>query len=176
MVAAKEPETDDGEPGRRILARAKSNIGPDEGGFAYRLTQTTMPGDDDIATSIAEWGERIDGSARDMLATADAAPEDEEESGAVLEAKDFLRDALANEPVPVKQLQVAARNAGHAWRTVKRAKQALGIVAKKLGMDAGWTWHFPEGGQKTRRGPSFEGLGPSQTDGTLRDDDREISL
>jgi hypothetical protein len=52
MVAAKEPEADDGTAGRRILARAKSNIGPDEGGFAYSLELKPMPGHD-IEASVA---------------------------------------------------------------------------------------------------------------------------
>ena len=40
MVAGKEAEKeDDDTPPRRFLARAKSNIGPDEGGFAYELQQ-----------------------------------------------------------------------------------------------------------------------------------------
>ena len=71
MVAAKEPETEDGTAGRRIMARAKSNIGPDEGGFAYSLELVPMPGRADINASVAVWGERIDGTARDILAVAE---------------------------------------------------------------------------------------------------------
>src|ERR1700724_2490286 len=35
MVAAKQQDGDDGKSAPRVLMRAKSNIGPDEGGFAY---------------------------------------------------------------------------------------------------------------------------------------------
>ncbi len=50
---------------RRILARAKSNIAPDDGGFTYALERVEVaPG---IRTNAVMWGERIEGSARDIL-------------------------------------------------------------------------------------------------------------
>ncbi|MFO1126404.1 MAG: hypothetical protein U1E25_14745 [Methylocystis sp.] len=91
MIAAKEGETEDGTPPRRFLARAKSNIGSDEGGFAYELRQEPMPGDDRIIASIAVFGEAIEGSARDMLAAAEAEPLEDE--GALGEAEDFLKSS-----------------------------------------------------------------------------------
>jgi putative DNA primase/helicase len=33
MIAAREHDGDDGKPGPRVLMRAKSNIGPDDGGL-----------------------------------------------------------------------------------------------------------------------------------------------
>lgn len=140
MIAAKEADQDDGTTGRRIFARAKSNIGPDEGGFTYRLDQVPMPGDDRIIASIATFGDAIEGTARDMLAAAEAQQDADGEGGALAEARDFLRDALSFGPVPVKKLQTAARDAGQAWATVRRAQQALGITPRKAGMDGGWTW------------------------------------
>ena len=139
MIAAKESDKDDGTAGRRIFARAKSNIGPDDGGFAYRLEQVPMPGDESIIASIATFGETIEGTARDMLAVAEA-QETDSDGGALAEAREFLRDALSFGPVPVKKLQAAARDAGQAWRTVRRAQQELGIAPRKGGMDGGWVW------------------------------------
>jgi len=72
MVAAREPQAEDGTAGRRFLARAKSNIGPDNGGFAYSLEMVPMPGERNIHASIAVWGARLKGTARDMLASAEA--------------------------------------------------------------------------------------------------------
>ena len=106
MIAAKEGETEDGTPPRRFLARAKSNIGPDEGGFAYELRQEPMPGDDRIIASIAVFGEAIEGTARDMLAAAEA--ESSEDKGAFGEAEDFLKEQLADGPVPTTELKAAA--------------------------------------------------------------------
>ena len=121
MIAAKEGETEDGTPPRRFLARAKSNIGPDEGGFAYELRQEPMPGDDRIIASIAVFGEAIEGSARDMLAAAEAEPS--EDKGAFGEAEDFLKEQLADGPVPTTELKAAATAHAIAWRTVETRKE-----------------------------------------------------
>ena len=52
LVAAK-VQSEDGED-RRILARSKSNIGPDDGGFEYRLEQREpLPG---LFASCVAWG------------------------------------------------------------------------------------------------------------------------
>jgi putative DNA primase/helicase len=141
MVAAKEPVSEDGTVGRRILARAKSNIGPDEGGFAYSLELRPMPGRPEIEASIAAWGERIDGTAREMLAVAEAEPGVLADSSATDEAKAFLIDILSNGPMPSKQVKADASGAGLAWRTVRRAKDDLRIKARKENGE--WRWSLP---------------------------------
>jgi len=55
LVTAK-GEAGNGEPARRFLARAKSNIGPDGGGFIYDLSQGSCP------TSPASWRPRCSGA------------------------------------------------------------------------------------------------------------------
>jgi putative DNA primase/helicase len=139
MIAGKEAETeDDDTPPRRFLARAKSNIGPDEGGFAYELRQGPMPGDDRIVASIAVFGEAIKGTARDMLAAAEA--ESSESKGAIGEAEDFLREQLAEGPILTTELQAAAKAHAIAWRTVERAKKALGVEAFQH--ERKWSWRL----------------------------------
>jgi putative DNA primase/helicase len=139
MVAAENQVAEDG-GGRCILARAKSNIGPNQGGFAYSLRTTPMSDRDDIVVSIAVWGERIEGTARDMLAVAEAEP-DKDEGGALTEAKEFLIDLLADGPKPAKACKAAATEAALSWDTVKRAKAKLGI--KSIKFKEGWRWELP---------------------------------
>mgnify|MGYP001765287092 CR=1 FL=1 len=141
MIAAKEADGEDGEAGRRILMRAKSNIGPDEGGFAYELRQEPMPGHPDIVASIAVIGETVKGTARDMLAAAEAQPED---NGAVGDAVEFLRDILSVAPQSVRELKAAAEAHGHSWRAIERAKKQLGVIAQKIDFKTGWKWLLPE--------------------------------
>jgi putative DNA primase/helicase len=64
------------------------------------------------------------------------------------EAKKFLQDILAYGPLPVKDIEDAAKGHGVAWRTVERAKRDLKIVARKNPDDGRWAWHLPE--QPTR--------------------------
>ena len=51
---------------------------------------------------------------------------------------------LAQGPVPVEKLREQAAGAGHSWRTMMRAKGALGVAAEKDGMEGGWSWVMRE--------------------------------
>lgn len=142
LATAKLP---DEEGGGRILARAKSNIGPDSGGFAYELD--VCEAGQGIETTRVLWGEVLEGSARDLLGAAET-QSDPDERSALEDAKEFLRSLLAKGPVPSKQLMRDAHEAGHAERTLKRAKKVLGVEATKSGMKAPWMWSLPAKGAK----------------------------
>ncbi len=132
---------------RRILARSKSNIGPDDGGFEYYLEQIeALSG---IQASRVAWGRAVAGSARELL--TDPNEDDDGEKSATDSAEDFLRELLADGPMPSKQVKADAAEAGHAWRTVRRAADDMQIVRKKGGMDSGWYWRLPEGVQNTAK-------------------------
>ncbi len=135
LLAAK-VKGDNGED-KRILVRSKSNIGPDDGGFEYHIEQVqALPG---ITASIVTWGNAIDGTARELLAEAEADPEDG--SSAKESAEDFLRELLTTSTT-TKTVQSEAKEAGHAWATVRRASEVLGVIKKKG--DAGWYWRLPQ--------------------------------
>jgi putative DNA primase/helicase len=150
MATAKPAEVD----GRRRLVRAKSNIGPDGGGYEYDLIQEPLGGLG-FAAQRAIWGKPLEGTARELL---NAVEEVEEGSanGAQSAAEAFLRKALARGAMPVNQLKSAAEANCLAWRTVERAKKSLGAVAVKDGMHDGWHWQLAdaEGSEKSRRPPT----------------------
>jgi putative DNA primase/helicase len=123
---------------RRILARAKSNIAPDDGGVSYTLEQTETDG---ITASRVVWGEMIDGTARDILGEVE---QQEEEKGPREEAKDFLAGLLADGPVSAKDLKRDADQAGFSWPTIFRASSELKVEKRKLGMKEGWVWALPK--------------------------------
>ena len=57
------------------MARSKSNIGPDDGGFQYFLEQSEpLPG---IQASRIAWGKAVEGTARELLTDPDDAPQDD---------------------------------------------------------------------------------------------------
>lgn len=148
LVAAKHQT--EGEDGRtvRLFLRAKSNIGPDDGGYEYDLHQTELPDHPGIHSSRVQWGDKVAGTARELLAMADA-PNNDGESSALAEAKHFLSEQLANGPVPSKTIKADAEEAGHTKATIRRAQKALGIEAIKDGMKGGWLWQMP--GQEAAR-------------------------
>jgi len=145
MVAAKKQDEDD-KPGVRIFMRAKSNIGPDEGGFEYELQQAALYSNPDIVASHVVFGEAIEGKARDVLAEAETIKDkdkDDDKAASLREATDFLIDLLLDGPLPTKEVRAAARDAGQAWRTVERAKSKLKISTGNR--SARWPWMLPQG-------------------------------
>lgn len=126
----------DSEAARRLV-RAKSNLGADTGGFEYQLFGAPVPGHDFMAQRV-DWGGTLEGSARELMAV-----EQPDDSGAVENASSFLQDILREGPISTKDISEAAKAHGHAWSTVKRAKDALGIKATKAGFKSGWAWQMP---------------------------------
>lgn len=142
LVAARHQE--EGDDGRtvRFFCRAKSNIGPDDGGFEYDLHQAELKNHPGIFSSSVLWGEALQGAARELLATADAHGDDAE-GGTLADAKRFLADLLADGALPTKTIRADADGAGYSWATIRRAQKALGISPVKEGMKGGWVWRMP---------------------------------
>jgi putative DNA primase/helicase len=150
MVAAREQDGGDGKPGPRVLMRAKSNIGPDDGGFNYELQLVPMRERPDIIASVVSWGTSVSGTAREILAGAEART-DNEASRALQDATDFLLDLLIDAPKPAKECKAAAAEAALSWATVRRAQDKLGIKPSKDSMTGGWTWSLPEGAHQNTK-------------------------
>lgn len=137
LVAAK-VKSEDGED-RRVLARSKSNLGQDEGGFEYRLEQAEpLPG---IHASYVAWGDAVEGSARELL--TDPGAQDDERTSALEAAIDFLRQVLGDDLVPSKAVEAEAKEAGISLRTMRRASERMN-VKKKRGHDGRWYWSLPK--------------------------------
>jgi putative DNA primase/helicase len=132
MATARLPEADGG---GRVFVRSKSNIGPDGGGFRYELRQDELQGEyRGIVASRVEWGGLIEGTAREILATAEADtdPADRNERA---EAAEWLRAALIESGGEMLKADVirAADRAGYKERTMHRARSAAGVCAEVTG-------------------------------------------
>lgn len=55
-------------------------------------------------------------------------------------AKAFLRELLANGPMPASEAEEAAKANGIKERTLDRARQELGVKSGKDGDQGAWTW------------------------------------
>lgn len=162
LVAAK-VKGEDGEDAR-ILARSKSNIGPDDGGFHYHLEQAEpIPG---IQASYITWGKKVEGSARELL--TDPADQNSEEQ----DAASFLRSLLSDGPLPAKEVFKDADGAGYSRDQIKRASSKLGVEKVKNGMNGGWMWGLsitqeptqnPEGSTKGAKSARFNNTLPSHS-------------
>ncbi|MFN7694680.1 MAG: AAA family ATPase [Burkholderiales bacterium] len=179
LVAAK-VKCDDGESEepRRVLLRAKSNIGPDDGGFAYALERVEVA--PEVEGQRVNWLEALNGTARELLAEAESDPQSDQatEASAVTE---FLLDLLAGGQVEAKAVKAEATGAGYTWHACDRAARALGIERKKVGMNGGWVWRMPEGCAKKAKATAqteMNSLQPSQPSAPFSTDagDAEVFL
>jgi hypothetical protein len=130
LLVARDPDDPSGD--RRILAVTKSNNGPPMPALAFRLDA----GDGEVARVV--WEGPTAHTADGLLAVAQAG----EDRSALQEAEGFLLEALGDGAVPVKRLLTAARDAGVSEKTLRRAKDKLGVRAEKLGLNAGWAWRL----------------------------------
>jgi putative DNA primase/helicase len=177
LCAAKVKGQDGGED-RRVLVRSKSNIGPDDGGFEYAIAQMELDAWPGVHASLIEWGQAVDGTARELLAEAEADQGDDVEASAFDDACGFLRHELANGPKSAKYIFAEARQAGHSERTIKRAKAHLGIESRKEA--AGWLWGMSAEAE-AKQGKDAKGAKDSTSEnlgtvGTLGTVDHDIEV
>lgn len=126
-------QSEDDAPQKMMLARAKSNIGPDGGGFSYAFEQTEIEGG--ISASRILWGAAVEGSARDLLAESDAEGDIEQR-----DAADWLQKLLKDKPLPVGEVKRHADEAGFKWRTVQRAMRKAGVKSHREGFGKPASW------------------------------------
>jgi hypothetical protein len=128
---------------RRLFLPVKNNLAPLGKGLAFRLEQRLVA-DGIVGSSVAWETETVTITADQALQAAD---EGGGGGGAGADAEEFLREALAGGAVAVIDLQADAKQAGLSWATIRRAKDRLGVVAKREshGRDGGgrWAWAMP---------------------------------
>jgi len=135
LIAAKVKPGDDGDE-RRVLLRAKSNIGADEGGFAYALERAEVA--PDVEGQYVRWLDVLQGSARELLADAEADGADDGEGAG--DAAAWLRDLLAHGPVAAGDVKRFADEAGYSWRTMQRAMRKAGAESRRNGFGKAAEW------------------------------------
>ena len=139
LVAAKvRAEPGDESKGRRLLLRAKSNIGADDGGFAYALERAEVAPDVEgpvrpLVGSPAGIGARV---AWRML-KPDTDADDGDGAGS---AAAWLRELLAHGPVAAGDVKRFADEAGYSWRTMQRAMRKAGADSRRSGFGKASEW------------------------------------
>lgn len=126
MLAGSPPD----EPGTRALVHIKSNVG--------RLGNTIGFSID--AEGRFSWTGECSLTAADLLA-APAGPGDRK----LAEASQWLSEQLREGSREQKELRKVAEDAGIAYPTLRRAKDALRVQAHKAGMRGPWMWGLPQG-------------------------------
>lgn len=132
LLVAPDPEDEE----RCILAVSKSNLAPIPPALAYQLVS-----DPAFDCARVDWHGPTDHRAADLL----SAPQTDETRGAMAEAADFLRDLLGSGPMTAADAERERRQAGISEATLRRARQALGVVSEReggIGSAGRWVWRL----------------------------------
>ena len=135
MVAAK--RTRDAQEPAKLLARAKSNIGSDEGGFSYDTEMRSVPGFLGQTASVVKFGAPLIGNAFDLLGEAEELDEVAREQR---DAAEFLRETLRAGPLPAGQVCALGKADGFSKRTLQRAMAKAGVVYRRGGNGQPTQW------------------------------------
>jgi RecA-family ATPase len=137
LVAVQDEET-----GECAMARAKTNIAVNSGGFSYRIESVHFP--PDIETIRIIWGAQLEGSARSILSKYEkSSKEDAPKRHA---AKQFLIEALNNGPAAANELIKHAREGyGITEDTLREAYAEIGMKPSRIGFGKGSVsmWSIP---------------------------------
>jgi hypothetical protein len=129
------------EPDKRLFLPIKNNLGRDIAGLSYTIIAPNG------APCLAWSPDPITMSADEAMAVGRPDSHHHERK----EAADWLRVALGDGSLPVKEITQQVEQCGLRWATIKRAQKAVGIVAYRKGFGPGavWRWRLPvphEGG------------------------------
>lgn len=135
LVAAKQEDSED-----RVLARAKSNISMDTGGCSYGVHETTLDGG--ITTTVVQWGDVIEGTARDILSSVESIGGDDQDGD---DPASFLRQVLSAGRIPAKEATKTMKENGYTTKQIRTARNKLRVTIEREGFGPGSTsmWSLP---------------------------------
>jgi putative DNA primase/helicase len=142
---------------RRLFLPTKNNIGNDQTGLVFTVQSAQVENPAGlIETSRVMWG------AEAVTVTADEAMSPQGkgvEHSALSEGVEFLQEVLKPGAALLKQARAKAEEAGYSWRTIRRAKDKLGIIPTKTRFDGNWERALPSKVAKMAEGVQQKGLG-----------------
>lgn len=147
LAAAKVKDEESGDE-ERIFVRAKSNIGPDGGGFKFELKQLPLPNYPRLVASTVQWGESLEGAARDLLKEAESAGE----SSKTEDAEELIQETMRTKggEASATDLQTALGAAGigkHSrYRAIKELLEQHRIERVRYSESGPWNYIFPRRG------------------------------
>jgi putative DNA primase/helicase len=141
MLAALYPLKADQREPHGVVMRAKSNIGPSHGAYAFTGEQRPLVDDPDIVAQRILWGDYINKSAREILEEIEG--DAEKKATASRKAAEFVRDALADRgPRMAGEVIAEGEALGLNERTMRRAFKKMGGKSEKPTFGSGWVWEL----------------------------------
>jgi AAA domain len=132
FLFAKDPEN----PHRTVIACSKSNLGAIPDSLAYEIKQA------ENGAAVCSWVEGTSKHTALSLLFSQMA-DDSDGPGALSGATKFLGEYLKGGAQLAKDVKHEARSAGFSEKTLRRARERLGVVAVKSSFTGGWSWGLP---------------------------------
>jgi putative DNA primase/helicase len=133
---------------RRLLIPSKANLGPAREGLAYRIEERSVLDDEGeaILAICVAWEPNLVSLSADE-AVAAIARGGKGTRTAKTEALEFLRVVLADGPLAAAEVIEQGRGHGHTEKSIRSARETLGVVVRREGFGAGarWVWAIPPG-------------------------------
>ena len=120
-----------------LLMRAKSNFGPDNGGYQYEVQQTPLQNHIGLSASQILWGNHVEGNATDLLRQGETG---DDRPAATKNARTFLKNLLSGGAVQQATVEQSAQKAKVSMRTLHRIKKELQVHSKRVGNL--WYWGY----------------------------------
>jgi putative DNA primase/helicase len=137
-------DNEDEEGPSRIITRAKSNIGPEGGGFGYEIDVRPLHEQPDIAASRIVWREPLKGYATDLMNNVEKGSDGR--SVVSNKVQEWLRQFLSGGPKMQHEVLECGAQFGHTDKQLRGAKEKIGVISvKSRGCGGGWQWHMPGG-------------------------------
>ena len=128
-MVARDPDDE----ARCILSVAKSNLAKFPPSLAYEILSNAAE------VPFVKW---LGATQHTAVSLLNDQSETQEERSAVKEAQGFLSEYLKDGSRKVPDIFKAARAAGIAEKTLRRAKSAIGVKAEKPAFSDGWVWQL----------------------------------
>lgn len=143
LVTARDPN----DKGRRLLLPIKINIGPDDGGFAFRIVATEHALCGEVPRVEWEAARVVDVSADDAL--IDSTPRAQAAVEKSSEVQDWLRDLLRTGPIPATTMWQRAKEKNFSERRVRSSLKAIRAIGELKGFQGKWHYRLPESDTET---------------------------
>lgn len=143
LMAALDPNDLDGK--RRFFVRAKSNLGPDSGGFEYQVENVQIAATErgPVQATRVLWGSAVDGRAEDLMASIESDRTREGLNACDQWLVSYLEDRGGS--APQREVLEVGQQQGFSERTIYRARSRQGVVQKAQGFGPEKTsyWSLP---------------------------------
>lgn len=113
------------DPTLRVVCPAKSSLAPEGGAVAFRLDPEQG----------FQWAGPYDISVDELLSGSSRGHK-------LREAQSFLKEVLADGPLPQTEIETAAQQVGIRPKTLRNARYELGVTSTKISKQ--WVWALPE--------------------------------